>query len=341
MATVSVIMAVYNSQEYLPYAIRSVLNQDYKDFELVLVDDGSTDGSGRICDEYALNNPQVRVLHKPNGGMCEARNYALDRIDSTYVAFCDNDDRYFPGLLSDNLRILEETGVDYVYYGRRLAIFDKPYAKPRMSDLGPKEKVVLRGEEIRQRYDVVRGGSDAVWACIYRRDVLEKYHIRFDERLRHGYEDTLFNLNFLKSAKSVATNPKSYYLWLKRLGHSSSFVLTDDYKLGHESATQLEDQIIQEWGVDKRLPSFCADRMTNYLLNPLERMLLMGKVPYEEALPTYEWVADYFAPFAHYVPQVTSLSRRTFYELVLKRRFRLVHAAMNAARLYVDHTKRG
>ncbi len=341
MATVSVIMAVYNSQDYLPYAIQSILNQDYRDFELVLVDDGSTDGSGRICDEYALNNPQVRVLHKPNGGMCEARNYALDRIDSTYVAFCDNDDRYFPGLLSDNIDILQESGADCVYYGRRLALFYNSSGKPRMSEICPREKIVLREEEIKRHYDVARSGSDAVWACVYRRDVLEEAHIRFDERLRHGHEDTLFTLNFLRNARGIALNPKTYYLWIRRLGHSSSFALTDDFKLGYESATRLEEQTMQEWGVNSQLPSFCANRMARYLMNPLETMLLLGKLPYREALPIYEWVADFFEPYAHYIPRVTSLPRRAFCELVLNRNFRLVHTAMDAARLYVDHTKRG
>lgn len=333
-------MPVYNSRDYLADAVQSVLDQDYHDFELVLVDDGSTDGSAEVCDELAAD-PRVRVLHKPNGGMCSARNYALDRIDSTYVAFCDNDDRYLPHLLRDNLRILHESGADCVYYGRRLAIYDTLASEPRVSEIRPPKYAILRDAEIREHYDVARSVSEAVWACIYRREVIEESRLRFDERLRHGCEDMIFTLEFLRRARAIATNPSCYYVWLRRASHSSSFTITDDFKLGFETAVGLECSLIEDWDVAGRLPDFCADRMSRYLLNPLETALLSGRLSYKATLPLYEWLAGVFEPHAQLFEGRYPVSRKVFCTLLLQRRFRSVHACMLAAQAYLARTKRG
>lgn len=89
---VSVIVPVYNVASYLPACIDSVLAQTFADFELLLVDDGSTDGSGDICDDYACRDVRVTVLHQPNAGPAAARNAALDVAQGEYVAFVDSDD---------------------------------------------------------------------------------------------------------------------------------------------------------------------------------------------------------------------------------------------------------
>ena len=107
---VSVIMPVYNSKQFLPEAIESVLKQSMSDFELILVNDGSTDGSAEVCDKYADTDGRIRVIHKKNGGVCSARNVGIDASRSEYVTFIDNDDYYdtdflevlFSGIISEN-----------------------------------------------------------------------------------------------------------------------------------------------------------------------------------------------------------------------------------------------
>lgn len=96
---VSVIIPVYNAQDFLDDTIKSVLNQTFKDFELLLVDDGSKDCSPEICDKYAVKDPRVKVFHKPNGGVSSARNLGLDNAKGEFIAFADNDDRMFPEFL--------------------------------------------------------------------------------------------------------------------------------------------------------------------------------------------------------------------------------------------------
>ena len=89
---ISIIVPIYNAEQYLHRCIDSILHQNYTDFELLLIDDGSKDASGAICDEYAAKDTRVRVFHKENGGVSSARNLGLDNAQGEYITFCDADD---------------------------------------------------------------------------------------------------------------------------------------------------------------------------------------------------------------------------------------------------------
>ena len=92
MSLISIIIPVYNSEQYLDRCINSVLDQTHEDLELILVNDGSTDKSGEICDSFALNDERIKVIHKKNGGPSEARNVGLDMAVGQYIGFVDSDD---------------------------------------------------------------------------------------------------------------------------------------------------------------------------------------------------------------------------------------------------------
>ncbi len=118
---ISVIIPVYNVEKYLRAAIDSVLSQTFRDFVAILVDDGSTDGSGKICDEYAENDPRVKVIHKPNGGLSSARNAGIDlalTINSVkYIAFVDSDDLIKQDYLLTAYTAAKKHGGDIVCFG--------------------------------------------------------------------------------------------------------------------------------------------------------------------------------------------------------------------------------
>ena len=115
---ISIIVPVYNAKSYLSRCIDSILNQTYQDFELILVDDGSTDCSGEICDKYASNDIRIRVFHKPNGGVSSARNLGLSKINGNYVIFVDSDDFLMP----NHLEILAQYAeiYDWVMTSRKI-----------------------------------------------------------------------------------------------------------------------------------------------------------------------------------------------------------------------------
>ena len=115
---ISIIVPVYNSEKYLPETAQSILKQSFSDFELILVDDGSKDGSGKICDQLAAKDTRIKVIHKTNGGICSARNAGLKEAAGEYIAFCDNDDIYLPGLVEYNYALAKKYDADVVRYSR-------------------------------------------------------------------------------------------------------------------------------------------------------------------------------------------------------------------------------
>ena len=112
--TISVIVPVYNVETYLPHCVSSILSQDYEDLEVILIDDGSTDASGRICDQYAEKDPRVRVIHQNNGGAAAAKNTGLRLASGDYLTFADSDDYLEPGAYGFLMKTLLETNADAV-----------------------------------------------------------------------------------------------------------------------------------------------------------------------------------------------------------------------------------
>ena len=108
---ISVIVPIYKVEKYLHRCVDSILNQSYTDFELLLIDDGSPDRCPQICDEYARQGDRIRVFHKSNGGLSDARNYGLDRMQGDYVSFIDSDDYVGPDYLKTLMELISEYDV--------------------------------------------------------------------------------------------------------------------------------------------------------------------------------------------------------------------------------------
>ena len=112
--TISVIVPVYNVAQYLSQCVSSILSQDYGDLEVILIDDGSTDASGEICDQYAAKDSRVRVIHQKNGGAAAAKNAGLRLASGDYLVFADSDDYLEPGAYGFLMKTLLETNADAV-----------------------------------------------------------------------------------------------------------------------------------------------------------------------------------------------------------------------------------
>lgn len=112
MVKVSCIVPVYNSCKYLRRMLDSILGQSFNDFELILIDDGSTDSSGEICDEYASKDSKICVYHKENGGVSSARNLGLSKAEGKYIIFMDSDDLIAPNMLQALVTDLESNDAD-------------------------------------------------------------------------------------------------------------------------------------------------------------------------------------------------------------------------------------
>ena len=120
MVKISVIMPVYNSEEYLEWAAESVLKQNLKEIELIMVDDGSKDKSGQICDILKAKDDRVKVIHQKNQGISAARNNGMKAAQGEYIAFIDNDDAYVEGFLDKIYEYAKENDANILKYGYRV-----------------------------------------------------------------------------------------------------------------------------------------------------------------------------------------------------------------------------
>lgn len=114
---VSIVIPVYNGAEYLEKTVNSILSQQYSNFELLLVNDGSSDNSKEIIDGLLLQDDRVKAFHKENGGVAAARNYGIDRAEGEFIAFCDQDDLWLPAKLTKQMQLFKNEKVGLVYCG--------------------------------------------------------------------------------------------------------------------------------------------------------------------------------------------------------------------------------
>ena len=206
--TVSVIMAVYNSEDYLPTAVESILSQGLRRFELLLVDDGSRDRSGAICDQFAAQDERVIALHKENGGMCHARNYALEHARGEYVTFVDNDDTMLPGFLADNYRLAHAHDADCIRFGRWRETQDAQGGVLHRSEAVPHEFALVEHEDFGARYAELRYDTEGVWTGLYRRSMIDRGSLLFDESLRHVDQPDMEDDGDDAPARETAEHPE-------------------------------------------------------------------------------------------------------------------------------------
>ena len=216
MPLISVIVPVYKAEKYLCRCIDSILAQTYTDFELLLIDDGSPDRSGEICDEYAKQDSRVRVFHKPNGGVSSARNMGLDNARGEWVTFVDADDQV---LLSFFQQLIEKADADWILggyietIGVNSLITDKLYQGNDIIDFCNNYNGV----------HILR----SCWGGLYRTSIIRSNDIRFSRQL-HYAEDTVFNLAYLTYCCSVRTICELGYIYHNDMLFEDKYILSKD-----------------------------------------------------------------------------------------------------------------
>ena len=215
---VSIIVPVYNAETALRRCIESILHQSCADFELLLVDDGSKDDSGAICDEYAAKDSRIRVFHKENGGVSAARNLALDVARGKYLQFLDSDDWVVPDATHLLLRAAEEHGADLVISDFYRVVGERVSVKGDIE-----EDRVLSREEYAEH--MMANPADfyygVLWNKLYRRDIVQDHRIRMDEEIS-WCEDFLFNLEYIRFARRFYALNVPLYYYVKTKGSLAS-----------------------------------------------------------------------------------------------------------------------
>ena len=228
---VSIIVPVYNAEKSLARCVDSILNQEFRDFELILMDDGSRDRSGEICDGYARADARVVVVHKENTGVSDTRNQAIARARGTFLQFVDSDDWLTADATKLMVRAAEETGCDMV-----IADFYRVVGKmvSRKGDIDA-DQVIGReafvGFMMENPADYYYG---VLWNKLYRRSLVEAHGIRMDAKLS-WCEDFLFNLEYMRYATTFYALRTPVYYYVKTKGslvnQKISFARTVEMKL--------------------------------------------------------------------------------------------------------------
>lgn len=261
---ISIIMPVYNSEKFLKSAIESVLQQSYIDFELILIDDGSTDNSGSICDYYANKDSRIKVVHQKNGGICIARNKGLQLAKGEYISFIDNDDLFDKYLLEDNYLLAQKYDADIVTFG--VGNFENETCIERF-DTDKKHIYYYSEKDIQSNYFWLRSNYlSNVWNKLFRRELIFNNQIIFQESFKFGYEDYIFNIQSVCRAKNMVANSKRYYIHFARMNHSTSLKynfnriesLLEGYEIENKECARLNIDLINLTGMQAFYIKICA-----------------------------------------------------------------------------------
>ena len=197
---ISIIVPVYNAEKYLNRCIKSILHQTYTNFELILVEDGSSDASGMLCDNWAKQDTRIKVIHKENAGASSARNCGLDIADGKYITFVDSDDWIEQDMFEYLYTIIEENGAQIASCGWRI-VKDKD-----KKDVQPVPQTEIWGrKELLDFFFRVNGGksSHSIWGKLIVKDLLEDYHF-IEGRMNEDIETNFYLAS--KCKKAVCTN---------------------------------------------------------------------------------------------------------------------------------------
>ncbi len=275
---ISVIVPVYNVAPYLRRCIDSLLAQTFRDFEIILVDDGSTDGSSAICDEYAKasNNGgiKVRAVHQPNAGVSSARNRGVDEARGVYISFIDADDWVEPSFLQAFAdEIAKHKDVDLVVQGfwnheKQPMTWDEVYYPTR-------HEVCLHMMEMEQRRLI-----GYVWNKIFRRTVITDNNIRFDPSVPIG-EDYLFCLTCIGQCHSMAVTPHIGYHYFYPPGDHKDY----PFAAWNKRLDGVDNVLCQQWG---EMPGTVRQQLR---AREFKMGLYVMRIAYHERLPRAERLA--------------------------------------------------
>ena len=214
---ITVVLSVYNTGKYLARAINSLLKQTYTDFEIIIVDDGSTDGSSEICEVQAQRSEIIRVFHKENGGLSSARNFGIEHANGDYIIFPDPDDWVNANYLEKLVTDMQNSGADLAICG-----YYRTWGK-RDEKANPKGKKALLNT-----YDAIKllvsplAFQGYAWNKLYNTKVIRENNLRFDEELK-AVQDLHFAVRYFFFCKTVYYDPQPLYHYCRDTGGVTTF----------------------------------------------------------------------------------------------------------------------
>lgn len=227
---ISIIIPVYNLENRnLDRCIQSILNQTYKNFELILINDGSTDNSEKICEQYIYSDNRIKLINQQNGGVSSARNKGIDYSKGTYIAFIDGDDYVDENYLEHFVQLLP---ADLIIQSCKDFCYD--YDKAKTQYHFENKSYNNNFYELFSKYNLYNWG--APWARLYKTNIIKQHNIKFNTEIRYR-EDELFFLQYLRFCQVIKTDSYYgyHYIWYPTSATNKYYGFDHDFKI----ATQI------------------------------------------------------------------------------------------------------
>lgn len=255
---VSVVVTVYKVEPYLERCIRSIIGQTYENLEIILVDDGSPDQCGAICDRFAQEDTRIKVYHKPNGGLSDARNYGVNRASGTYIAFIDSDDYISPHYIEYLYKLMvkydadvscccmEKTTADTSAFGTNTAV--------------PKERLLTGKQACRELFGSFYEILVTAWGKLYKSDLVKRYPFP----VGRNHEDEATTCKYYFTANRVAVGNRCLYAYYQNphgIMHNQPISINSDavWASGHRA------EFFEEHN-ERRLAEMAWNFLLNYLI---------------------------------------------------------------------------
>ncbi len=211
---VSVIIPVYNASKYIENTIESILNQTYQNFEIIVVDDGSTDTTVEKVNEIEKQDTRIKLIKKSNGGCPSARNLGIENADGVYLQFVDSDDTLQPNMLFSMLESYNDE-IDLVICGHNRNKYENMIScvAQEPGNLWRTGKFT-KADFVNMFADIAYGrviGWEYTWDKLYRKDIINKYHIKYNEELRKYGDDSQFSLDYIDKCENIYLKSECLY----------------------------------------------------------------------------------------------------------------------------------
>lgn len=235
----SIIIPVYNTDKYLTYCLDSIVGQKGIEYEIILIDDGSNDNSPIICDEYSKKYDNVRVYHKPNGGVSSARNLGIENSNGKWITFIDSDDFVSPEYIYDISDILSKN-IDLIIYNYISYYNDSKKEEGRFILKNGYYNGINALLDMAIQLEIA---SLSTCTSIYKKEIIEKNHIRFNINMK-TCEDFMFNLKYYSNIESYYAIDTPYYYYRQNnesVTHNRKLSHAEDYQLIYDELVRIID----------------------------------------------------------------------------------------------------
>ena len=269
---ISIIIPVYNAEKYIEKCVDSLVNQTYKNLEIILVNDGSTDNSGSLCDSFAAKDDRIKVIHKQNGGVSSARNAGLDAAEGIYAAFVDSDDNLEITAYEKSVSEMQQHNLDLLIFGYETVFPDHSIKKYMDCTMFTRYEY----KENIAKYITSGVGFASTCHKVYRTEIINMFRIRFDETIKIN-EDGIFNCQYFTHSHYIKCIPDIFYHYNRSTGNSTDKGRIDYLPQGKRFAQAMIDAV-----QSKGLYSYAAEAINDWYRDMLHVHLNYTLYPNDE-----------------------------------------------------------